>query len=169
MFITWTRYTVCDNFTYGEQCSKRCACNRTNAVGCDAVSGECTCNSKWEGKDCSVDIDECKRGTKICGSDLHVCVNTPGSAICECRYGGTDLNNCVRKYAIYLKELGYNILLFNYLYYNFIDIFMMIYFSILWCFKIIACFLTGRFNLSLVLYFTEPKPGYSTSKSTLHT
>uniref|UniRef100_A0A8W8MTE0 Uncharacterized protein n=2 Tax=Magallana gigas TaxID=29159 RepID=A0A8W8MTE0_MAGGI len=93
--------TVCDNFTYGEQCSKLCACNRTNAVGCDAVSGECTCNSKWEGRDCSVDIDECKRGTKICGSDLHVCVNTPGSAICECRYGGTDLNNCVQPKAGY--------------------------------------------------------------------
>lgn len=99
MVITWTLYTVCNNFTYGEQCSKPCACNRTNALKCDAVSGMCTCNTKWEGKDCTVDVDECKIGTKRCDSDLHVCVNTPGSATCECRYGGTNLNNCVRKYA----------------------------------------------------------------------
>lgn len=93
--------------------------------------GECICNLKWEGKDCFVDIDECKRGIKICGLDLYVCVNIFGFVICECCYGGIDLNNCVCKYVIYFKELGYNILFFNYLYYNFIDYFMMIYFSIL--------------------------------------
>lgn len=63
----------------------------------------CTCKTGWEGRDCDVDVDECKRGTKECDdTELQLCVNTPGSVHCECRYGGIDLNNCIGKCIVFL-------------------------------------------------------------------
>lgn len=88
--------TACEDYTYGEQCTQTCTCNTSYTETCDGSSGVCTCMTGWEGRDCDVDVDECKRGTKECeDTELQVCVNTPGSVHCECRYGGIDLNNCI--------------------------------------------------------------------------
>ena len=88
---------ACEDFTFGEQCSQPCNCDQQHTVHCNSVSGMCSCKMGWEGIDCSKDVDECKEGSITCETDLQICVNTPGSAHCECRYGGVNLNRCIRK------------------------------------------------------------------------
>ena len=90
-------YVVCEDFTFGEQCSKPCTCDQQHTVHCNSVSGMCNCEIGWKGIDCSKDVDECKERSNTCETELQICVNTPGSAHCECRYGGADLNKCIRK------------------------------------------------------------------------
>lgn len=103
MILSFTNYTACEDYTYGEQCTQTCTCNTSYTETCDGSSGVCTCMTGWEGRDCDVDVDECKRGTKKCDdTELQVCVNTPGSVHCECRYGGIDLNNCIGKCIVFL-------------------------------------------------------------------
>ncbi|XP_061188887.1 uncharacterized protein LOC133197060 [Saccostrea echinata] len=87
--------TACQPFTFGEQCSQKCSCVLDKTKECDPSSGMCRCKSGWEGKDCSQDVDECNEGLKHCDEDLQVCVNTPASAHCECRYGGLNLDRCI--------------------------------------------------------------------------
>lgn len=59
------------------------------------MTGTCDCKEGWTGTDCSEDMDECKNGFISCNESIHqVCVNTEGSAYCECQYGGTDISNC---------------------------------------------------------------------------
>nr|XP_022290316.1 uncharacterized protein LOC111101946 isoform X2 [Crassostrea virginica]XP_022290324.1 uncharacterized protein LOC111101946 isoform X2 [Crassostrea virginica] len=87
--------TVCEDFTFGEQCSSPCTCDQQHTVHCNSVSGICSCKMGWEGIDCSKDVDECKEGSITCDTEIQTCVNTPGSAHCECRYGGVDLNRCI--------------------------------------------------------------------------
>ena len=90
-------YVACEDFTFGEQCSKQCTCDQQHTDQCNSVSGMCICKMGWEGIDCSKDIDECKEGSMTCDTEIQTCVNTPGSAHCECRYGGVDLNRCISK------------------------------------------------------------------------
>ncbi|XP_065942268.1 uncharacterized protein [Magallana gigas] len=88
--------TVCPNFKYGDNCSNDCACKFNNTKICDHVTGVCECSVGWTGADCSEDIDECKSGSISCNESIfQVCVNTEGSAHCDCRYGGSDISNCV--------------------------------------------------------------------------
>lgn len=70
------------------------------------MTGTCDCKEGWTGADCSEDMDECKNGFISCNESIHqVCVNTKGSAHCECRYGGSDISNCVGKWFIYRNTL----------------------------------------------------------------
>ncbi|XP_065942276.1 uncharacterized protein [Magallana gigas] len=86
----------CQNFKYGRNCSKDCACVLNNTIFCHNVTGMCDCKEGWKGTDCSEDIDECKNKSISCNESIHqICVNTKGSAHCECRYGGTDISNCI--------------------------------------------------------------------------
>ncbi|XP_052690973.1 LOW QUALITY PROTEIN: uncharacterized protein LOC128168852 [Crassostrea angulata] len=88
--------SICQNFRYGDNCSKDCACVLNNTNSCHNVTGTCDCKEGWIGTDCSEDNDECKNGLISCNESIHqVCVNTKGSAHCECRHGGTDISNCV--------------------------------------------------------------------------
>ncbi|XP_052691021.1 uncharacterized protein LOC128168863 isoform X6 [Crassostrea angulata] len=88
--------TVCPNFKYGDNCSNDCACKFNNTKICDHVTGECECSVGWTGADCSEDVDECQSGSISCNESIfQVCVNTEGSAHCDCRYGGSDISNCV--------------------------------------------------------------------------
>eukprot|EP00105_Crassostrea_gigas_P037421 XP_019921569.1 PREDICTED: fibrillin-1 isoform X2 [Crassostrea gigas] len=87
---------VCPNFKYGANCSDNCTCVLNNTKICHHVTGECECSVGWTGADCSEDVDECKSGPISCNeSILQVCMNTEGSAHCECQYGGSDISNCV--------------------------------------------------------------------------
>ncbi|XP_055997522.1 uncharacterized protein LOC125648181 [Ostrea edulis] len=88
---------ACKDFTFGEQCSDRCTCVVNNTKECDAVTGECRCKTGWRGNNCSEDVDECKKNTTKCDTNLYqTCINTPGSSHCECRYGGLNLSDCIR-------------------------------------------------------------------------
>ncbi|XP_078333705.1 uncharacterized protein LOC111101935 [Crassostrea virginica] len=87
--------TVCEDFTFGEQCSKPCTCDQQHTVHCNSVSGMCSCEIGWEGIDCSKDVDECKERSMTCETEIQTCVNTPGSAHCECRYGRVNLTRCI--------------------------------------------------------------------------
>lgn len=92
-------FSVCSPFTYGDQCSKDCNCEKTQSEKCDAVTGSCKCRTGWTGDTCLQDVDECKEGIRTCNTSLHqVCVNDPGSSHCECLYGGNNLTHCIRKY-----------------------------------------------------------------------
>lgn len=43
-----------------------CICNISNIEICDGFLGMCVCKMGWEGWDCDVDVDECKRKIKEC-------------------------------------------------------------------------------------------------------
>lgn len=92
-------FSVCSPFTYGTECSEDCKCEKTKSEKCDAVTGNCHCQTGWTGNTCSQDVDECKEGTRTCNRSLHqVCVNNPGSSKCQCLYGGNNLTSCIRMY-----------------------------------------------------------------------
>ncbi|PVD35905.1 hypothetical protein C0Q70_02874 [Pomacea canaliculata] len=74
----------CTNNTYGQNCSHQCQCNLDNFVSCDHVSGNCTCNIKWEGPTCETDIDECTTNTYNCSDPHETCNNTVGGYDCIC-------------------------------------------------------------------------------------
>uniref|UniRef100_A0A8W8N5D1 Fibrillin-1 n=1 Tax=Magallana gigas TaxID=29159 RepID=A0A8W8N5D1_MAGGI len=101
---------VCPNFKYGVNCSNNCACVLNNTKLCGHVTGECECTVGWTGTNCSEDIDECKSWSISCNESIfQVCVNTEGSAHCECQYGGSDISNCVRNDEFKVKlEISFN-------------------------------------------------------------
>ncbi|XP_055997526.1 fibrillin-2-like isoform X2 [Ostrea edulis] len=85
----------CRDFTFGEQCSEACSCIVNNSQNCDAETGICICKTGWEASDCSQDVDECEEKIIECDTSLYqVCVNIPGSARCECRFGGLNITDC---------------------------------------------------------------------------
>lgn len=58
----------------------------------------CLCPSNWEGKDCDIDVNECRNfaGTDLgCQNDA-ICINRPGAYECLCRSGWFGLH-CTRK------------------------------------------------------------------------
>ncbi|XP_062609554.1 uncharacterized protein LOC134271353 [Saccostrea cucullata] len=87
--------TVCGDSTFGVQCSETCECVPNNTDVCNHVNGSCQCKNGWIGQHCSEDVNECEQQLPICNETLNqFCFNTEGSAVCECRYGGLDINNC---------------------------------------------------------------------------
>ena len=43
---------TCNSWSYGEACSSTCACNQTTSQSCNHVTGECNCDSYWNGPAC---------------------------------------------------------------------------------------------------------------------
>ena len=85
----------CTDFTFGSKCSQSCQCNKTNTVSCNPVTGQCSCKLGWTGLNCSMDIDECNDNLTKCNTSMyHVCINTPGSAYCDCQFGGRNSTLC---------------------------------------------------------------------------
>lgn len=86
----------CEQFSFGSNCSSSCTCVPNNTLDCHHVTGECECKGGWNGNNCLEDVDECSIGSVSCNDTIHqVCVNTAGSAHCECQYGGTDISDCI--------------------------------------------------------------------------
>ncbi|KAL4219778.1 hypothetical protein ACF0H5_020191 [Mactra antiquata] len=75
--------TECDDFHYGEDCALECACLHGD---CNNILG-CECNNGWQGNNCDVDINECTTGQVVCNWTNEQCVNTLGSAGCQCLQG----------------------------------------------------------------------------------
>ena len=85
----------CTDFTFGSNCSQSCKCNKSNTDSCNPVTGQCSCTSGWTGIHCSTDIDECRDNLTKCSTSMyHVCINTPGSAYCDCQFGGRNSTLC---------------------------------------------------------------------------
>ena len=82
----------CDSWFYGDNCDTNCACVQLNSVSCNRINGSCTCNSGYEGADCSTDIDECTDARYNITCIHSTCKNIAGSYTCECDSGKTKVS-----------------------------------------------------------------------------
>ncbi|XP_059152070.1 uncharacterized protein LOC131938174 [Physella acuta] len=83
--------TACKQPYYGENCSSICQCSGHG--NCSSVTG-CVCDKNWTGKNCELDVDECKQ-PNACPEGF-VCKNTFGSYSCDCPSGFVKENgSCV--------------------------------------------------------------------------
>ncbi|KAI8778024.1 fibrillin-3, partial [Biomphalaria glabrata] len=80
---------ACGEGKWGLECSNDCACS-TGADRCDPQKG-CICKPGFTGTHCEKDLDECTTGLLTCGQG-EKCVNTYGSASCQCLDGYTQVS-----------------------------------------------------------------------------
>ncbi|KAK6969982.1 fibrillin-3, partial [Biomphalaria glabrata] len=80
---------ACGDGKWGLECSNDCACS-TGADRCDPQKG-CICKPGFTGTHCEKDLDECTTGLLTCGQG-EKCVNTYGSASCQCLDGYTQVS-----------------------------------------------------------------------------
>lgn len=94
-------YTIGENKTYchtplnflgcrkgfwgNPSCINPCVCNQLNTIDCDQNNGTCYCRTGWEGHDCNMDVNECRK-PNVCPWNFD-CVNTVGSYTCKCKPG----------------------------------------------------------------------------------
>ena len=92
-------YTVCDDGTYGDNCTENCTCDESNTVQCNHTSGTCLCKSGWEGDKCQTDINECQPEPNDCPVNS-TCNNKNGTHDCDCNTGfiKTAANLCQSKF-----------------------------------------------------------------------
>ncbi|KAK0067662.1 fibrillin-3, partial [Biomphalaria pfeifferi] len=90
---------ACGSGKWGINCANDCACSSFGTLRCDAKIG-CICKAGLTGQYCDKDVDECISGLLKCTSTEN-CVNTYGSALCQCIDGYTrvgdgcqDINEC---------------------------------------------------------------------------
>ncbi|XP_055860776.1 mucin-4-like isoform X7 [Biomphalaria glabrata] len=90
---------ACGSGKWGINCANDCACSSFGSSSCDAKIG-CICKAGLTGQYCDKDVDECTSGLLKCTSTEN-CVNTYGSALCQCIDGYTrvgdgcqDINEC---------------------------------------------------------------------------
>jgi hypothetical protein len=93
-YIGHTSYcNIIDNCQFG-YCENGATC--TNSLG----NYTCDCTEGFEGRNCSVDIDECEINTHSCHANA-ACINAHGNYTCECNAGFTgdgetcaDIDEC---------------------------------------------------------------------------
>ncbi|XP_070174967.1 uncharacterized protein [Littorina saxatilis] len=83
----------CPTGTYGENCTKSCACG-LGASRCDVTTG-CVCKSGWTGERCGQDINECDtvQTQEECLAKNAFCVNSQGGYECRCAPGYENVGN----------------------------------------------------------------------------
>ncbi|KAH9505774.1 hypothetical protein Btru_055751, partial [Bulinus truncatus] len=64
-----------------------CACNMSNTVSCNPISGSCLCKTNWQGPTCDDDIDECSNTNLYNCPSYSTCNNTLGGYNCLCLSG----------------------------------------------------------------------------------
>ncbi|KAL4236418.1 hypothetical protein ACF0H5_004803 [Mactra antiquata] len=89
---SWNDCEVCNDNTFGFNCSETCSCNIMNSLDpnqtCIPTNGTCVCQDEWAGLQCNEDVDEC-------ASDMHDCMNINNTGCtnsdwgysCECLTG----------------------------------------------------------------------------------
>ncbi|XP_059170016.1 mucin-4-like [Physella acuta] len=89
--------TACVTGTYGKECLNQCLCDPSHST-CDKATGNCTCESGWNGTHCDTDADECTIPNNCTAANIShwLCFNTPGSYKCDCDKGFESKNGtCV--------------------------------------------------------------------------
>ncbi|CAL1548547.1 unnamed protein product, partial [Lymnaea stagnalis] len=74
----------CDNWTWGDNCSELCDCDKNNTEIC-SNNGTCTCKSGFRGSLCDQVIDVCLENSP-CGDNAN-CININGGYECHCSEG----------------------------------------------------------------------------------
>ncbi|KAH9505770.1 hypothetical protein Btru_055741 [Bulinus truncatus] len=64
-----------------------CACNMSNTVSCDSISGFCLCKTNWQGPTCNDDVNECSKTNLYNCPSNSTCNNTVGGYDCLCLPG----------------------------------------------------------------------------------
>ncbi|XP_059143742.1 tolloid-like protein 1 [Physella acuta] len=84
----------CDDWTFGENCSNSCKCDKSRTKSCDKTNGLCTCYSNWTSTLCDRDFDECSLLRPPCLEPVENarCGNTYGSFECRCLVGYDIVN-----------------------------------------------------------------------------
>ncbi|KAL3848352.1 hypothetical protein ACJMK2_019220, partial [Sinanodonta woodiana] len=75
---------ACDDYHYGENCAKECACSPL-AKRCDKISG-CICPANWTGSRCEIQ-KECADGRNNCIGRNNECISLAGTRFCTCKVG----------------------------------------------------------------------------------
>ncbi|XP_060676532.1 platelet endothelial aggregation receptor 1-like isoform X2 [Hemiscyllium ocellatum] len=83
---------LCQDWLFGHQCDRQCACHLTHTQSCHPMSGECSCQPGWSGPQCN---QSCPQGTYGAGClSRCLCLNggscLPESGRCLCAPGFTD-------------------------------------------------------------------------------
>ena len=104
---SYSLISECSGNNYGINCSIPCECTPNHTVNvsqsCNRTTGECLCNTFWNGTQCEDDVNECEMNPNICGENTD-CNNTIGSYVCTCNAGFTldnDGNCTVGRYFLY--------------------------------------------------------------------
>ncbi|XP_052809176.1 fibrillin-2-like [Mya arenaria] len=74
---------------FGTNCEETCNCSSLGTKECHQVKG-CVCENGWQGDRCDVDVNECGNYISPCSDAYQICVNIPGSFLCECLIGFKD-------------------------------------------------------------------------------
>ncbi|XP_053379413.1 fibrillin-2-like [Mercenaria mercenaria] len=89
--VTISCQTDCKSGYFGKIC-KRCDCNSKYTQTCDSGTGECYCKDGWTSDTCSLDLNECDKGSGVCPDEM-ICTNTVGSYSCACKIGYLKVND----------------------------------------------------------------------------
>eukprot|EP01125_Pyxidicula_operculata_P002110 TRINITY_DN12055_c0_g1_i1.p1 TRINITY_DN12055_c0_g1~~TRINITY_DN12055_c0_g1_i1.p1 ORF type:complete len:1489 (-),score=363.13 TRINITY_DN12055_c0_g1_i1:172-4638(-) len=83
---------ICSSGLYGPNCTEVCKCAHGRCNEGINGDGTCTCDSKWKGEFCQIDVNECETNNGGCVNRR--CINTLGSFTCGECFAGFALPSC---------------------------------------------------------------------------